>query len=149
MNETIKILMQILISLSIISIASASLAHFFQLCIKPGNIFSFWKYYLKNIEGLVNDYKEYVNEKHNLDENELLFVLPVKKPTWFQYVMYYLKEPLGLCIYCNGTWINIILFLIIYSIFSYDLSFLLLMLILIISTGINYISIKIFENFNQ
>lgn len=74
----------IILTLISLSFLTATLAFFFQYCLKPNMIFHFYFIWLTKLE-----------LKHSL--------------------LHYISKPLGLCIYCNGTWIAITVFIYYYG----------------------------------
>jgi hypothetical protein len=81
------LLMTDYLRIALFALCTASLAHFFQECLEPGMIFGRYGLWLQYIH------------RHSWR----------RKDQWRRYWI----KPMGNCIYCNGTWICIALFVLV------------------------------------
>ena len=91
--------------------AIAMLGMTFQAFMRPGQIFNWYALWLikvveKSTEGGI------VERKHWSCDGEPYWASEIKGPHWFYKLIAKLTKPLGLCQYCNSTWIAIIFHLI-------------------------------------
>lgn len=102
--------------LMVLSLITASLAHFIQYCLKPGEILGRYGVWL--------NYHWIYNWR--------------KSDRWKRPIL----KPLGLCVYCNGAWVFIVLLLVNGWLYSGVISF---FIGLFLGLGANYIWIKILD----
>lgn len=154
--------------LIVLAIFTAATTMFFQKCIQPDMIFSWYGDWLYSIKDIKNSYiDKYINNSsilkanaraaNNLEEVSRLKLLINKGdipktviPFKIRF-LFWLAHPIGLCKYCNGTWIAIISYLVLFGFYQpYFVPFkgyiiITNIIILIIYLGINYIFIEIFS----
>lgn len=114
---------QTLLTLTIVAILSSSFTLFIDKLLRPHMLLDWWWYYLDKIMYL-------------WDEN--------MRMTRFEKILYFFRKPLGKCIYCYGTWFNIITFMGLkyFNVINLHWAY------LIFSIGINYIILIIFITIN-
>lgn len=95
------------IQIILLSMMIASLGHAFQKFLKPGQIFNWWAIWLINMNELAKKKRKVLIclGKGNYIDVERNQRLPVRLIAW-------LSKPLGLCLYCNSTWISIFVFIL-------------------------------------
>jgi len=105
MLESINVASMLLLFL--LGVAIAMLGQCFQAFMRPGQIFNWWALWLlKMVEK--SKKKEIHPEYSPCFDNEEYYV----NIKWHIRLIAYLSKPLGLCPYCNSTWISIIFFFI-------------------------------------
>ena len=99
--------------LFLLGIAIAMLGEAFQQFMKPGQIFNWWAIWLeKMVEKAtetrqIKDYKGWCDGKWKYKSRPQI---------WYVKLIAKLAKPLGLCPYCNSTWLAIIFFVIYFGI---------------------------------
>lgn len=99
--------------LFLLGIAIAMLGEAFQQFMKPGQIFNWWAIWLeKMVEKAtetrqIKDYKGWCDGKWKYKSGPQI---------WYVKLIAKLAKPLGLCPYCNSTWLAIIFFVIYFGI---------------------------------
>ena len=99
--------------LFLLGIAIAMLGEAFQQFMKPGQIFNWWAIWLeKMVEKAtetrqIKDYKDWCDGKWKYKSGPQI---------WYVKLIAKLAKPLGLCPYCNSTWLAIIFFVIYFGI---------------------------------
>jgi len=104
----------------------ACLAQAFQAFMKPGQIFNWWAIWLQNIvtKASIEPTEEYSGPCWNR-------VVTKVGPGFFVKLIAKLSKPLGLCPYCNATWIAIFYYISIVSWEDYIYENILLLLLFI------------------
>ena len=95
----------------LLSAMTAMLGAAFQKFMEPGHIFNWWaKFLLKMVELASKTRKVFVATgcSNYLDID--------KKQYWYIRLIASLSKPLGLCRYCNTTWLAIIVFVLVFGV---------------------------------
>ena len=103
------------------SLSTAALGHFFQYCQEPREVFAKW--------GLWLTWAWLMSTRTQYGFGIKAHYRPRK---WWAHLL----KPLGLCVYCNSTWINIALFLLLMRQNA---------LLLPLSIGLNYVWVKLLD----
>lgn len=104
------------IEMIILAVFTASLSLAFNHFLKAGMIFNWYALLLLSFDAEDGSYWD--NDKWN---NQ---IFKLKHP--FRYMLYYyfgsiveyIRKPLGLCVFCNGTWIGIVIYAIFHSVLT-------------------------------
>ena len=92
--------------------AIAMLGMAFQTFMLPGQIFNWWAVFLlKCISKTETGRKNVIKIKNRCGRIESEETVKLKAK-WYYRIITKLSKPLGLCPYCNTTWISIVFFLI-------------------------------------
>lgn len=99
--------------LFLFGLAVAMLGQAFQAFMGPGQIFNWWAIWLLKMVDKSIEIKE-VNKYHGCEDWANCLKRKIKAK-WHYRLIAKLAKPLGLCPYCNTTWILIMLFFIYFT----------------------------------
>jgi hypothetical protein len=101
----LSVITQLMLSLILLGLGTASLELCFQHYLTPGMIFNWYAKWLDKKQDLVKEMVGTYKMRKFIGFNRLAVI-----KTSPQLIIGYLAKPLGLCPYCNGTWIAIVVY---------------------------------------
>lgn len=131
-SNMISNLILLLLLYTLLGFIVACTTMFFAHCMQKGQVFRFYYRWLENIvekASLRSYYIKYVNSSESTKH--------IIKEHWYIRLLAYLAKPLGLCQYCNGTWLAIITYILIFG-FNW---------LIILFIGITFFFIKLLSKF--
>ena len=107
-----------MVLLFLIGIAISMLGMAFQAFMRPGQIFNWYAIWLENIVN--QSLTKRIVPKRKVTPCGIEYTKDYKPQRWYIILLAKLSKPLGLCPYCNSTWIAIIFYVIFFGI-GFDL----------------------------
>jgi len=115
MIQSISITIMILLFLFGASIAM--LAEAFNKFMQPGHIFNWWHNWLEKIARKASEERQILKRSpRKIYSWEITVGWQTVKAKWYYRLIAKISKPLGLCPYCNSTWIAITFFIIYFGI---------------------------------